>query len=154
MNTRQLFGLYSNYICQGCSLADNWSLCVCDCVYTRTLVWMRLMFGYEGTSSHTCVAVLCSMSLVTSEPQRGGQRRRLTEAIPQPAVSIISPWGQRLFHPGEHEWREVNNSATPEQWHLSTLRVVSILVHLETAPELLSRGLFSCEGPQCCWSLG
>lgn len=72
---------------------------------------------------HMCVAVPCHVSLATSEPRIGGQKRRLTEAIPHPAVNIISLRGQRLFHQVEHEWREVNNSATPERRRPSVLYV-------------------------------
>lgn len=62
----------------------------------------------------TRVQALHSPSLVISEPQPGGQRRRLTEAVPQPAVSIISLSGQRLFHRAVEIWEK----SAPERWHL------------------------------------
>ena len=84
-------------------------------MYMHTYVCVHSsMFGDVDFSSHMCTDALCSIPLVASEPQLGGQRRRLTEAIPQPAVSIISPPGQRLFHQVDHKWREVNNSVAPE----------------------------------------
>lgn len=76
-------------------------------------ICMWVMFGC-AIYLHMCVAILGCVSLVTSEPHIEGRKRRLTEAIPHPPVSIISLRGQRLIHQVEHEWREVNNSATPE----------------------------------------
>lgn len=88
-----------------------------------SLLWLRahVYISMWVTSQHTCVAEPCTLSLVLGEPQLGGQRRRLTEAIPQLAVSIIGLWGQRLFRQVWPEWRGVNNSATPEEQHLLAL---------------------------------
>ena len=42
--------------------------CKCALVFA---FWV--MFGYVGMCLHTCVAMLCHVSLATSEPQLEGQ---------------------------------------------------------------------------------
>lgn len=108
------------------------SVCMCKCVHMYvkcSCVHLCSVWGYVGplTHTHTRVYPRCAGSLwwPVNRSTRG-QRRRLTEAIPQPAVTVISLWGQRLSHPVEHECREVNTSVTPERRHLSVLQLVSI----------------------------
>ncbi|TWW56740.1 ERC protein 2 CAZ-associated structural protein 1 [Takifugu flavidus] len=62
--------------------------------------------GPSQANHRSPMEALHSPALVISEPQPGGQQRRLTEAVPQPAISILSLWGQRLFHQAAEIWKK------------------------------------------------
>lgn len=49
---------------------------------------------------HTCGVAPRNSSLVTGEPQPGGQRRRLTEAIPQNSCQRRQPARSEVIPPG------------------------------------------------------
>lgn len=87
---------------------------------SRLVVHLR-----DVSSSPHAAQSLRSVPLVISDPQPGGQLRCLTEAVPQPAVSIISLLGQRSFQQVAPKWGKSRHLSSDicARPHALTIRV-------------------------------